>query len=48
LKVLSSIVKRSLGLVKQSLYGYRLCVQEATTSTTTFTRTSLRDPSLQS
>jgi hypothetical protein len=47
-KVLSSTAKRSLGPVKQSSYAYRLCVQEATTSTTIFTRTFLRDRSLQS
>jgi hypothetical protein len=40
--------EKVVGLVKQSSYAYRLCVQEPTTSTTIFTRTSLRDPSLQS
>ncbi len=35
--------EKVVGPVKQSSYAYRLCVQEATTSTTIFTRTSLRD-----
>src|SRR5882724_4882808 len=47
-KVLSSTAKRWWGLAKQSPCAYRLCVQEATTSMTIFTRTSLRDRSLQS
>src|SRR5215468_6263540 len=42
-KVLSSIAKRSSGLVKRSSYACRLCVQEATTSMTIFTKMFRQD-----
>src|SRR5262245_62518273 len=47
-KVLSSTAKKSWALVKQSPCAYRLYVQAAMTFMTIFTRTFLRDRSLQS
>src|SRR5262245_19870161 len=46
-KASSSTVKKSLDQEKLSRYVYRLCVQEATISTTIFTRMFRRDPSSQ-
>src|SRR5215510_5961855 len=44
-KVSSSTAKRSSGLVKRSSYACRLCAQEATTSTTIFTKMFPQDRS---
>src|SRR5262245_15552637 len=47
-KASNSTVKKSLDQEKLSRYVYRLCVQEATISTTIFTRMFRQEPSSQS